>query len=104
MKRSRSKRAPRRCSSTGNSSGTVVRSSCPRHSIKGSALGSHLTSVSNRSSTTALNSRLATRSQRDRGAAERREVEYHDDAVEDDREMMEMIEISLDRWIRIGLF
>src|SRR6266851_4649755 len=102
MKPSWSKASPSRSASLGNTHGIVECISRPFHSITGRRSGSHLTSVSNRSSTSALNSRLGMGRKCGRGAQQREHVEHHHGAVERYAKAMELLEFGLVR--SVGLF
>src|SRR5713226_160502 len=104
MKPSWSKASPSRSASLGNTHGIVECISRPFHSITGRRSGSHLTSVSNRSSTSALNLRLGMGRKCGRGAQQREQVEHHHGAVERYAKAMELLELGLARGVRILFF
>src|SRR5215469_1714305 len=99
-----SKPSPSTSVSTGNSSGMVVRISRPRQFIDSRPAGFQVTIVSNRSSTIALNPKLATRRQRSRRASERRQIQKQRSAVEVDRKPVQPIKLGFARGVGIGLF
>src|ERR1700736_1409376 len=104
MKPSWSKASPSRSASLGNTHGIVECISRPFHSITGRRSGSHLTSVSNRSSTSALNSRLDMGRKCGRGAQQREHVEHHYGAVERYAKAVELLELGLARSVGVLFF
>src|SRR5690242_2095453 len=94
MKRSSLKAWPSRSSSTGSTQGIVLWVDLPRQLSSGNRVGSHLTSVSNRSSTTAENCRLAIGGKGRRGAQQREQIEDHRGPIQRDRKPVKPLEFG----------